>query len=413
MIARPRYLNDLKQFQDKDLIKVLVGIRRCGKSSLLRLHRDQLLAQGVPDNRVIHLDFDIAEFSELQNAQQLNVWLTQHMREPGSYYVLLDEVQEIVGWEKVVNSLYAQKVADIYITGSNARVLSSELATYLTGRYVTVPVYPLSFEEYFAFNASHLIKDEADVRANRTLLAAAFEDYRERGGFPVVYAGDFDVEQGNRIVLDVYNSILLRDIVQRHNVRNVDMLERVAQFVLGNVGNIFSGNKIADYFKSQRRATNPETVYNYLKILAEAYVIAKASRFDIEGKNILKTNEKFFAGDHSLVTAVLGYSANRLPGVLENIVYLELRRRGWTTYVGKQGVREIDFVAQRAGQRIYVQVCSRLGSEETVQREFAPLRALRDSYPKYVISLDADAPESVEGIMRMSIPEFLLREDWA
>jgi len=412
MIARHRYQDDLMKFKDTDVVKVLTGIRRCGKSSLMSLYKEQLLQQGAPQERVIHLDFNISELAELENAATLEARLNSLMSDDDRYYLLLDEIQEIDGWERVVNSLHAQKRADLYITGSNARILSSELATYLTGRYVTIPVYPLSFEEYFDFAADHLVADISQTRVHPTLLRAAFEDYLAFGGFPLVYTSGFDQEQANRAVRDIYDSILLRDIVQRKKIRNVEMLEKVTRFCLSNVGNLLSGKKVADYFKSQQRSVNPETIYNYLNALTEAFLVGKALRFDLEGKGLLKTNEKYFAGDHSLVNAVLGPSLNRIPGLLENVVYYELLRRGWTVSVGKQGEREIDFVAEHQDERIYVQVCYQIDALQTEEREYAPLRAIKDNYPKYVLSLDALPTENKSGIKRMPLPEFLLSDAW-
>jgi predicted AAA+ superfamily ATPase len=326
---------------------------------------------------------------------------------PGRHHVLIDEVQEAPGWEKAIPALMARRQVDVVVTGSNSRLLSSELATHIAGRYVAFEVWPLSFKEHIAFGQARA------GGAAATSRDAAFDDYLRRGGFPVTHLGGLDPEQTDRMVYDIYSSILVRDTLTRRQIRNTEMLERVVRFVFDNVGNTFSANAIAKYFKSQRRPVDPETVYSYLDALQEAFLVARVPRYDLRGKEILKTQEKLYVGDHSLINAVLGPSPARVQGILENLVWAELRRRGYRVHVGKSGNQEIDFVADRRGERVYVQVAYLLGgSPATTEREQAPLRAVPDRHRAYVVSLDPVTLGSADGIEHVRIPDFLLREHW-
>jgi predicted AAA+ superfamily ATPase len=292
--------------------------------------------------------------------------------------------------------------ADIYITGSNSKLLSSELATYIAGRYVSLDVMPLSFAEYITFRKT----------PEEMPLIEIFQDYLRRGGFPRVVLDNNDYEQDYRTIYDIYTSILLLDTVKRHSIRDLELLNRVIRFVLDNVGNTFSAKKIADYFKSQQCRVHIETIYNYLDALEEAFIITRIPRYDIRGKEILKTNEKYFVGDHSLIYAIMGYHDHRIPGVLENIVMQELKRRSYTVYTGKLGTREIDFIGERRSEKVYIQVSYKLDSDTVIEREFAPLLDIRDAYPKYVLSLDSFWKDTVEGVKYKSLPEFLLLKEF-
>ena len=307
----------------------------------------------------------------------------------GKYYILLDEIQEVDGWEKVVNSLLVDLDTDIYVTGSNSRMLSSELATYLTGRYVAFHVMTLSFREYLTFH---------DLQANDPTLnrKEEFQKYLRMGGFPAIHTADYGYEAIYKIVYDIYSSVILRDTVQRHNIRNVELLERVVKFVFDNIGNKLNAKNIADYFKSQQRKVDMNTIYNYLNALESAFIIQRIPRYDINGKEILQTNEKYFVSDLSLIYSVMGYRDRLIAGMLENLVCLELKRRGYEVYVGKQDDKEVDFVAIRREEKIYVQVTYQLASQATVEREFAPLLAINDHYPKYVVSMDSLWQDNVD-----------------
>lgn len=401
LIERPAYLAAVRPFMDQPVIKVLTGLRRSGKSSLLELIAADLRRRGAADDRIVHLDFEAMELSGLATAEALHAHLADTIDGTGRCYLLLDEIQEVEHWEKVVNSWHATKDVDLYLTGSNSRLLSSELATYIAGRYVSVEVSTLSFAEHLAF-AEQAGQDISDV-------AAQFDRYQRRGGFPGLFAAPLSETQHHRAVADIYASALVQDAVSRRNVRNVDMLKRVAAFALDNVGNPFSARSVSAFFKSQRRSVDPETVLNYLDTLTEAFVFTKVPRFDLRGRTLLSVNEKYYAADHALIHAVLGYADSRLPGVLENIVAAELRRRGYELTVGKLDDKEVDFVATQGSDRLYVQVTTSLtASDQTRQRELAPLRAINDAYPKLVLSLDRQAGGTDDGIRHLWLPQWLL-----
>jgi predicted AAA+ superfamily ATPase len=417
MIERNSYIDRIRPYIGKPYIKVLTGIRRCGKSSILLLLKEELKAGGVDEEHIIHINFENLSYMDLLTAPKLREYLLEQMTGSGVYYILLDEIQEVTGWERAVNSLMVESnanlentteqkrkfVADIYITGSNSKLLSSELATYIAGRYISIEIMPLSFAEYITFRES---------LAKLPRITDVFHDYLRRGGFPRVALDNNEYEQDYKTIYDIYTSILLLDTVKRHNIRDLELLNRVIRFVLDNVGNTFSAKKIADYFKSQQRSVHIETIYNYLDALEEAYIITRIPRYDIRGKELLKTNEKYFVGDHSLIYALLGYHDHSISGVLENIVMQELKRRSYTVYAGKLGNREIDFIAQRRSEKVYIQVTYKLDSDTVIQREFTPLLDIRDAYPKYVLSLDEFWQDTVEGVKYKSLPEFLLMKEF-
>jgi predicted AAA+ superfamily ATPase len=372
------------------------------------LLKDELEAQGVDSGHIIHINFENLSYTDLRSAPALRSRLLELIRDSGLYYILLDEIQEVAEWEKALNSLMVEAKVDIYITGSNSRLLSSELATYIAGRYISIPVQTLSFEEYRSFRPAAETESPGTGMETQRL----FRDYLRRGGFPRIALDNNDYEQDYKAIYDIYSSILLLDTVKRHNIRDIELLNRVIRFVLDNVGNTFSAKKIVDYFKSQRRSAHIETIYNYLDALEQAFIIKRIPRYDIRGKELLKTNEKYFVGDHGLIYALLGYQDHALSGVLENIVMHELERRSYTVYTGKLGDKEIDFIAQRRQEKLYIQVCYKLDSDTVVEREFSPLLDVRDAYPKYVLSMDEFWKDTVEGVKYKSIPEFLLMKEW-
>jgi hypothetical protein len=319
------------------------------------------------------------------------------------YYILLDEIQEVGSWEKAVNALRVDFDADIYITGSNSRLLSSELATYLAGRYIEIPIYTLSFSEYLLFRQEY-----GAEKAGTTYQE--FGQYLRSGGFPSLHAGTYSDEMVYKAIYDIYSSAILRDTIQHNRIRDVELLERVIKYVFDNVGNMFSAKNVADYFKSQNRRIDLNTVYNYLSALEGAFIIYRIPRYDIKGREILKTNEKYFVGDQSLLYAVMGFKDRLISGVLENIVMLELKRRGFRVFVGKSGEKEIDFVAEKPDGKIYVQVCYQMIEKSTVDREFAPLLEIRDHYPKYVVTMDDFKGNTNQGIIHSNLREFLQKE---
>lgn len=404
LVARPAYEQWIRGYVGTPVAKVLTGIRRSGKSSLLTSTADWLRHRSTPD-RVVHIDFDLLSTEPLRSSVALDAHLRAITPPDGPFAVLLDEVQEVDQWERLVNSLLAEGRADIYLTGSNSKVLSSELSTYITGRYVAIDVTTLSFAEHLEFTDHLQGSDVSDI-------AGQFEVYVRRGGFPGLYVAEYDDAQTQQLVSDIYRSILVKDILSRHPVRNVELFERVAAFAMDNIGSIVSARSISMFLKSQQRMLSHPTVAEYLSFLTQSYLLTKVPRYDLRGRALLATNEKYYAGDHGLVNALFGYSTDRLPGLLENIVGAEIARRGYRVMVGKQGETEVDFVGERADEKIYIQVCTTILDPTTRRREIAPLAAINDSYPKYVVTLDQMAGGNQDGIRHVWIPRFLLDQSW-
>jgi hypothetical protein len=405
MINRPSYLAQITPFINAPLIKVITGIRRSGKSTVLKLLQTQLLSQGIDKEKIIYINFESFSFNELKNSQKLYAFVLEKMTSENKYYLLLDEIQEVQDWEKAVNAFMVDANVDIYITGSNSHLLSSELATYLAGRYVEIPIYTLSFKEFLDFK--HAYTKESHQQNPKLLLG----EYLQKGGFPIIHSNDYEQEIIYKIVQDIYASVILKDTVQRHKIRDIEMLERIIKYAFDNIGNTFSGKNVADYFKSQQRKVDLNTVYNYLNALVSAFILYRTERYDIKGKEILKTQEKFYLGDVSLLYAKMGFNANMIAGILENTVYLELKRRGYQVYIGKLNNQEIDFIAQKQNHKLYIQVAYKLESEQTIRREFSPLQAILDNYPKYVITMDEFWQGNLDGIIHWHIADFLLA-DW-
>ncbi|EIJ70424.1 ATP-binding protein [Pasteurella bettyae] len=401
MINRPNYIQQLKPFINTPLIKVITGIRRSGKSTVMKLLRAELIAQGISEQQIIHINFESFAFSEFKTAEKLYALIKEKIQAADKYYLLLDEIQEVADWEKAVNAFMVDFNVDLYITGSNSHLLSSELSTYLAGRYVEILILTLSYKEFLDFKAGYSQKNSENP-------TALFNEYLQKGGFPMVHTADYNTETAYKIVQDIYASVILRDTVQRHKIRDVELLERIVKYAFDNIGNTFSGKNVADYFKSQQRKVDINTVYNYLKALESAFILHRVERFDLKGKEILKTQEKFYLGDVSLLYATMGFRTSLIAGILENVVYLELKRRGYQVYIGKHGTQEVDFVAQKQNEKRYIQVAYKLESEQTVQREFSPLQAIADNYPKYVITMDDFWQENIDGIVHQHIGEFLL-----
>ncbi len=390
----------------KPLVKVLTGIRRSGKSSILMMLRNEMQNSGILPEHILYINFENLDYSDIDTAQKLHSHLKKLMTGEGRYYILLDEIQEVKQWEKAVNSLLANTNTDLYITGSNSRLLSSELATYIAGRYVEIKINTLSFREYLHFK-------EVRTGVKPDNMREEIRTFIRLGGFPIVHIGDYEEDAAYRIVNDIYSSAILRDTVQRYSIRNIVLLERVVRFVFNNIGNTFSAKKVADYFKSQQRRIDLNTVYNYLNALESAYIIKKISRYDIKGKEILKTNEKYYIGDQALVYALMGYKDSLIAGIMENIVMLELERRGYQVFIGKLNAKEIDFIARRRNEKVYIQVSyTPTLAQETIDREFAPLMAIKDNYPKYVVTMDDFWNDNVEGIRHKHLAEFLLMKDY-
>lgn len=403
MIERPLYVDKIMAYVDTPFVKILTGVRRCGKSTILKMIMERLKTErNIPEDRIISCRFDSMEYEDM-TAKQIYTLLKDQLSSTGRTYLFLDEVQEIKGWEKVVNSLASDFDVDLYITGSNSRMMSSEIATYLTGRYISFRIFTLSFGEYLMFKSKF-----ANVGEPKAELA----NYVRLGGFPATHLQAYSQDEIYTIVRDIYNSTIFSDIVKRNQVRKIDQLERVVKYTFNNVGNTFSAKSIADYLKAERRSLDNETVYSYLEKLEKAYLLHRCSRYDLQGKEILKTQEKFYLADVALRYSVLGYNADSVASSLENIVYLELCRRGYTVNVGKTGDSEIDFVAVRQNEKIYVQVTQQINSEKTEKREYSRLLEIPDNYPKFVLTTDKFAGGNYEGIKTMHIADFLLSAEY-
>ena len=403
MIERPLYVDKIMAYVDTPFVKILTGMRRCGKSTILKMIMERLKTErNIPEDRIISCRFDSMEYEDM-TAKQIYTLLKDQLSSTGRTYLFLDEVQEIKGWEKVVNSLASDFDVDLYITGSNSRMMSSEIATYLTGRYISFRIFTLSFGEYLMFKSKF-----ANVGEPKAELA----NYVRLGGFPATHLQAYSQDEIYTIVRDIYNSTIFSDIVKRNQVRKIDQLERVVKYTFNNVGNTFSAKSIADYLKAERRSLDNETVYSYLEKLEKAYLLHRCSRYDLQGKKILKTQEKFYLADVALRYSVLGYNADSVASSLENIVYLELCRRGYTVNVGKTGDSEIDFVAVRQNEKIYVQVTQEINSEKTEKREYSRLLEIPDNYPKFVLTTDEFAGGNYEGIKTMHIADFLLSAEY-
>ena len=398
-IERPQYLQALKQYRDMPLVKILAGIRRSGKSTILEMLKDELIRSGISEDHIISFRYTSEELKEGMSSKEMYQGIKRLMRDKDRYYLLLDEVQEVTGWEKAINSLLEDANTDIYVTGSNSRLLSGEISGYLTGRYILIPVYTLSFSEYLRFK-------EGDLRPKKELL----QDYIRMGGFPIVARSNFDERSAYQIVEGIYNSVINSDITRRYKIVNLDLFQRVVKFVVENVGKTFSANAIAKFLKSEGRSLSIESIYNYLSYLEKAFVTYRCPRYDLQGKSVLKTQEKFYLADSSLKYCMMGFNQKSVASMLENLVYFELKRRGYEVYIGKNETKEIDFVAVRRDERIYVQVCRNL--PEDSDRELANLLEIKDHYPKYVVTLDDLAGGNVNGVKLVHVADFLLSQEY-
>ena len=402
MIYPPMYVDKIMRYADAPFVKILTGGRRCGKSTILKMIMEELKKRGISDKQLLIYRFDSMEYEDMTAKEMFNE-IKSKLCDGEKTYLFLDEVQEIKHWEKVVNSLASDYDVDIYVTGSNSRMMSSEIETYLTGRYIAFRIYTLSFSEYLTFK-----KEYSDVKAPREELA----EYIRLGGFPATHLQKYSEDEVYTIVRDIYNSTIFSDIVKRNQVRKVDQLERIVKFAFDNVGKTFSAKSISDYLKSERRTIDNETVYNYLEKLENAYILYRCSRCDIQGKELLKTQEKFYLADTALRYSVLGFTMTSVAAMLENVVYLELRRRGYSVNIGKTADGEIDFIAKKQSEKLYVQVTREITSPETEQREYSRLLEIRDNYPKYLLTTDNFAGGNYEGIKTMHVADFLLSSEF-
>lgn len=395
MIERKEYLEKLKKWKDKDLIKVITGIRRCGKSTLFELYIDYLKSIGIEDNHIISVNLENPD-NEFDTYKELYKYVKEQIKDKKQYYVFLDEVQKVSDFQKAVDGLYIMKNVDVYITGSNAYLLSGELATLLTGRYIEIKMYPLSFKEYLNY-----YKKDADEKM--------YLNYINRSSFP--YALKLEEESEIDDYLDaLYNTIIVKDIGLRKKIADTTMLRTVARFMFNNIGNGLSIKKIADTLTSDGRSISVHTVESYLESLVESYVFNKVSRFDIKGKQYLQSGEKYYATDVTMRYALLGRRNIDVGHILENIVYLELIRRGYKVYIGKAGEKEIDFVAENKEGFTYFQVAYTTREKATLERELTPLQDINDHYPKYILTMDIDPIADYDGIKKVNVLDWLLEK---
>ena len=402
MLKRDEYIKQIVPFIDKDVIKVLTGIRRSGKSVMLKLLMEELKNRGINENQFIYINFENLKYRNLKNYEKLYDFILNKVHDKyKSYYVFLDEIQEVEGWEKCVNSLRVDEELrfDIYITGSNAKLLSGELSTYLAGRYIEFIVYPFSFKEFF-----EIIQE----KNQEIKVKEAFQKYVKFGGMPFLHNLDYNFEASMQYLQDLYASIILKDITQRNNIRDTDLLERIINYIVMNIGNTFSATSISKFFKSENRKVATETILNYIKACEEAFLVYRVARNDLLGKKILNVNEKYYIADHGIREAIMENNQKNINQVLENIVYFEMLRRGYNIKIGKVDNFEVDFVCKKNDETIYIQVSYLLASEDTKEREFSVLENIKDNYPKYVLSMD-EFDMSRNGIKHVNLIEFLIK----
>ena len=399
MKNRDLYLNQLIKFKDKKLIKVITGLRRSGKSTLLSLFENHLITSGVDRNHIIRMNFESFEFDEITNYKELHAYINKRILDPNKrHYILLDEVQQVSSWERVINSFLVDANVDIFITGSNAYLLSSELSTLLSGRYVEIKMQPLSFKEYLEFLDSD----------KEMSLPEKFNQYLEYGGLPTIVELLDNPDTIGPFLEGIYNTVLMKDVIERNGVRDAALLESILKFIAANIGSIVSTKKISDYLTSSGRKTTSDTIDNYLKMLENAFIIYKANRYDLKGKMFLKTLEKYYIVDIGIRNKLIGLRNTDYGHVLENIVYLELLRRGYEVTIGKIGSLEVDFVASKPNEKIYYQVSATIMDEKTRERELRPLESISDNYPKYILTMDQTVFNDYSGIRVKNIIDFLL-----
>ncbi|MCI6994721.1 MAG: ATP-binding protein [Methanobrevibacter sp.] len=397
IIQRQDYIEKIKPFINKHIIKVLIGTRRSGKSTMLKQIIDLLLNDGIPQENIVWINFELSDYFEITDIEKLEEYISCQIENVvGKIYLFFDEIQVVPQWEKLINSYFAKENFDIYITGSNSKLLSGEFATYLSGRYVELNIYPFSFREYIEYNG---ITD--DFRSH-------FYKYLEDGGMPSTY--DYGGDGKKLIIMDLYNSIVLKDIIQRNNIKNVDLLDRIMRFVMYNISQSFSANKVYKRLKQNMVNLSVNTIYNYLKFFENACLIYQVKREDLQGKKILKYDEKYYLCDLGFRQAIIGNNQRDITRVIENIVYMELLRRGYEITIGKVGDLEVDFVCKKQNKPIYIQVSYLLTNEETIEREFRPLKNILDNYPKYVVTMD-DVDMSHDGIEHLNLVDFLLGDE--
>ncbi len=398
MILREEYIEKIKDYINKPVIKVITGMRRVGKSYFIKQIIDHLKEEGINEKQILYINKELLEFDFIDDYTDLYKFVKEYFKESKTAgYLFIDEIQEIKNWEKAVSSFFAEEKYDIYITGSNSNLLSSEITTLISGRYVELSIYSLSFKEYLKFRK----KTESNKYEEFTL-------YLKFGGFPVIHNFNLDEEVTFQYINSLYNTIILKDVVGRYNIRNIRLFQDIVKFLFSNLGQIFSSNSISRYLKSQRKNVGVDTIQNYLSFLEASYMIHKVQRYDLKGKKLLELYEKYYLGDIALKNALLGYKDEHISGLLENIVFLKLKQDSYNVFIGKLDDLEIDFIAEKSGEKMYIQVAYLLETNQTINREFGALEKIKDNYPKYVLSLDNLPPSNNNGIIRMNIIDFLL-----
>jgi hypothetical protein len=398
MVKRDLYLNKISSLIDKDIIKVIVGVRRCGKSYMFNLIIDELIKRGVSRDNILLINFESAKYRNVSNPRELDLLVSELTKDmDGKIYMFFDEIQNVDEWEKSINSYRIDYDCDIYLIGSNSKLLSGELATHLAGRYMEIRMYPFSFREFLDYKRSPPNKE-------------LFNEYLVYGGFPFLLSLDNETDK-TEYLNDIFNSIFLKDVIGRYKIRDASLLSRIVDFILDNTGKIVSAKSISDYLrKKEKIKVSPKTIYNYLDYLSSACLICKVQREDLKGKKILSINEKYYCVDQGFNQVRIGRNQLNNGRIMENMVYFELLRRGYDVTIGIVGDYEIDFVGKKMGEKIYVQVTRELSNDDTIEREFRPLLLVRDNYPKYVISTD-DFDMSHEGIKHKNIINFLLDDE--
>lgn len=402
MIYRSDYMRQLQAFKDNKIIKVVTGLRRSGKSTLLQMYRDELVANGVSPSQIQFVNFELMKYDYIRTYRQLYDFITQNMVVGKKNYLFFDEIQQVEGWEKTINSLTLEYDTDIYVTGSNAYLLSSELATLISGRYVEIKMLPLSFKEYYKYYKN-------DGKNTEEL----FNEYLKYGGLPQLLSLPSDEKTISSFLESIYDTVILKDVVGRNKLKDIDLLKRVFAFVCGNVGSITSTNSMAKYIAMEAkldRSLRPATIGNILEMLENAFIIYKANRYDVKGKEVLKSLEKYYVTDTGLKNTIVGYNLENYGHSIENVVYLELLRRGYKVYVGKCDNKEIDFVAIKKEETRYFQVTESLSDAKTKKREVAPFYSTNDFYEKTIITTDKTYATNVNGIKIVNLTDFLLSE---
>jgi len=398
MIIRDDYLHKVKNYINKPVIKVITGMRRVGKSYLIKQIIEYLKESGVDNKQILYINKEFFEFDFIENYKDLHNFVKNYFTEnEKNLFLFIDEVQEIDKWEKTISSLFAKEKYDIYISGSNSNLLSSELTTLISGRYVEINVYSLNFNEFLKFRKKDTSSKDKE-----------FQNYLRFGGFPVIHNFDLNEEAIFQYINSLYNTIILKDVISRHNIRNVRLFQDIVKFIFSNLGQIFSSNSINKYLKNQKKSVGVDTIQNYLVFLESSYMIHKVQRYDLRGKKFLELYEKYYLGDIGLKNALLGYKDNDISGLLENIVFLKLKQDNYNVSIGKFDDLEIDFIAEKSGEKLYIQVAYLLETEHTREREIRVLKKIKDNYPKYILSMDNLPPSNNDGIIRKNIIDFLL-----